>query len=145
MKNLSYQGTMSLMPSDCPNIVPTLAVIGAFVKGTFRVVGGSITRHHKSSRIKAIVSELLKIGVNIKILSKNGTDDGFEMKGQSHYPGNVILSSWGDHRIFMSLYVASLRCYRPNKIDGYQDVNCSFPHFFTEFDRLSHQHVSLTG
>ena len=132
--NSELSGEYKFDARDCPNIVPTLAAIGAFVKGTFKVVGGSITRHHKSSRIKAIVSELSKIGVDIKILSKNGTDDGFEIKGKSHYQGNAVLSSWGDHRIFMSLYVVSLRCHQPNNLEGHEDVNCSFPNFLSEFN-----------
>lgn len=122
--------------SDCPNIVPTLAAIGAFVRGTFRVVGGAITRLHKSPRIKAMVSELSKMGVDIVPLFKDGVYDGFEIHGQSHYKGNIELSSWGDHRIFMSLFVASLRCHEANRLDGYDDVHCSFPDFFDEFDRL---------
>ncbi|MCW7539598.1 3-phosphoshikimate 1-carboxyvinyltransferase [Aquabacterium sp. A7-Y] len=122
--------------SDFPNIVPTLAAIGAYVKGRFRVVGGSITRLHKSPRIKAMVSELGKMGVNIKPLFRDGVYDGFEIHGDGQFNGGVSLSSWGDHRIFMSLFVASLRCRTPNLLDGYQDVHCSFPDFFEQFKRL---------
>lgn len=123
--------------SDFPNIVPTLAAIGAYVKGTFRVVGGSITRLHKSPRIKAMVSELGKMGVDIKGLFKDGVYDGFEIRSTGEpYPGGVDLSSWGDHRIFMSLFIASLRARQPNRLEGYRDVNCSFPDFFTQFEHL---------
>ncbi|CAE6872058.1 3-phosphoshikimate 1-carboxyvinyltransferase [Paraburkholderia aspalathi] len=45
-------------------------------------------------------------------------------------------TSWGDHRIFMSLFIASLRSHRPNRLDGYRDVNCSFPDFFSQFEHL---------
>ncbi|WP_035059848.1 3-phosphoshikimate 1-carboxyvinyltransferase [Andreprevotia chitinilytica] len=130
-------GEFEFDASDFPNIVPTLAAIGAHVKGTFRVVGGSITRLHKSPRIKAMVSELAKLGVDIKALFKDGVYDGFEIHGKGEdYAGDVALSSWGDHRIFMSLFVASLRCRRPNLLDGYLDVNCSFPDFFEQFALL---------
>lgn len=122
--------------SDYPNIVPTLAAIGCYVRGKFRVVGGSITRLHKSPRIKAMVSELGKMGVDIQPLFKDGVYDGFEIHGKGSYKGGVTLSSWGDHRIFMSLFVASLRCHTPNQLDGYNDVHCSFPDFFGQFDRL---------
>jgi len=119
--------------TDCPNIVPTLAVLGAYVPGSFKVVGGAITRLHKSPRIKAIITELKKLGVDIKAIFKDGAYDGFEIKGKSIYDGDVKLSSWGDHRIFMSLFVASLRCKKPNNLEGYEDVHCSFPEFFDEF------------
>ena len=130
-------GDFEFDASDFPNIVPTLAAIGAFVKGRFRVVGGSITRLHKSPRIKAMVSELGRLGVDIKGLFKDGVYDGFEIHGDgADLPGGVELSSWGDHRIFMSLFVASLRCRHANLLDGYRDVNCSFPDFFALFEHL---------
>ncbi|SAK92220.1 3-phosphoshikimate 1-carboxyvinyltransferase [Caballeronia catudaia] len=130
-------GDFEFDASDYPNIVPTLAAIGAYVKGRFRVVGGSITRLHKSPRIKAMVSELGKLGVDIKGLFKDGVYDGFEINGHGADPaGGVELSSWGDHRIFMSLFVASLRCRHANLLDGYRDVTCSFPDFFTQFESL---------
>ncbi|MCT8344359.1 MULTISPECIES: hypothetical protein [Photorhabdus] len=97
---------------------------------------GYITRLHKSPRIKAMVQELQKLGVNIQPLIINGVYDGFEIHGAPSYSGNCRLSSWGDHRIFMSLFVASLRCQQANFIDGYEDVHCSFPSFFKEFEQL---------
>jgi 3-phosphoshikimate 1-carboxyvinyltransferase len=131
------EGDFEFDASDFPNIVPTLAAIGSFVKGSFRVVGGSITRLHKSPRIKAMVSELGKLGVDIKGLFKDGVYDGFEIRGNGeNLAGGVELSSWGDHRIFMSLFVASLRCRKANRLEGYRDVNCSFPDFFAQFEHL---------
>lgn len=136
-RHAQLAGEYEFDASDFPNIVPTLATIGAYVKGTFRVVGGSITRLHKSPRIKAMVSELGKMGVDIKGLFKDGVYDGFEIRGSGGpYHGGVDLSSWGDHRIFMSLFVASLRARHANRLDGYRDVNCSFPDFFSQFEHL---------
>ncbi|WP_125778583.1 3-phosphoshikimate 1-carboxyvinyltransferase [Pseudoalteromonas rubra] len=132
-------GDFEFDASDYPNIVPTLAAIGAFVEGTFRVVGGSITRLHKSPRIKAMVSELQKLGVDITPLFKDGVYDGFEIHGKASYQGGLELSSWGDHRIFMSLFIASLRCERACLLEGYADVICSFPDFFKEFSAMGVQ------
>lgn len=140
-------GDFEFDASDYPNIVPTLAAIGAYVKGRFRVVGGSITRLHKSPRIKAMVTELGKLGVDIKGLFKDGVYDGFEIRGNGGgYAGGVELSSWGDHRIFMSLFVASLRCQRANRLDGWRDVICSFPDFFEQFEGLGvHCHEAVAA
>lgn len=118
---------------DFPNIVPTLAAIGAFVKGRFRLVGGSITRLHKAPRVQAMVAELQKLGVDIQPIFDGEVYDGFEIHGADSYEGGVDLSSWGDHRIFMSLFVASLKCRQPNRLSGYADVDCSFPEFFEQF------------
>jgi 3-phosphoshikimate 1-carboxyvinyltransferase len=91
--------------SDCPNIIPTLAALGTFVTGKFQVSGGSITRLHKSNRIQAMYSELTKLGVDMGISYKEGIMDGFIIYGKSTYSGGQTLSSWGDHRIFMSLFI----------------------------------------
>jgi 3-phosphoshikimate 1-carboxyvinyltransferase len=131
------KGDFEFDASDYPNIVPTLAAIGAHVDGSFRVVGGSITRLHKSPRIKAMVNELGKLGVDIKGLFRDGVYDGFEIRGNGQPPaGGVDLSSWGDHRIFMSLFITSLRCRQPNRLEGWRDVVCSFPDFLAQFERL---------
>jgi 3-phosphoshikimate 1-carboxyvinyltransferase len=141
----TLSGDFEFDASDYPNIVPTLAAIGAYVNGKFRVVGGSITRLHKSPRIKAIVTELQKLGVDIKPLFKNEVYDGFEIHGKPHYEGGMNLSSWGDHRIFMSLFIASLRCKKPNLLNGYSDVICSFPDFFAEFESMGAQFFEVNS
>jgi len=130
-------GNFEFDASDYPNIVPTLAAIGMHVNGVFRVIGGAITRLHKSPRIQAMVTELGKFGVDIVPLMKDGVYDGFEIRGRGkRYRGGLVLSSWGDHRIFMSLFVASLKCDNSNLLDGHRDVICSFPDFFEQFGAL---------
>jgi 3-phosphoshikimate 1-carboxyvinyltransferase len=127
------RGDFEIDVTDCPNIVPTLAAIGCYVDGTFRVVGGRITRFHKASRIEAMVKELAAAGVDIEPLYDRDVCDGFEVRGAASYPGAQKFSSWGDHRIFMSLFVASLRMRAPCFFSGFDDVRLSFPEFFTEF------------
>lgn len=119
-----------------PNILPTLAVIGAFVEGRFRVTGGSVTHYHKSSRITAIATELRKLGVDISVIELDGIPDGFEIRGRTTYEGGVQFSSWKDHRIFLSLFIASLKTKKSNQLDGYQDIHCSFPDFFSQVEKL---------
>jgi EPSP synthase (3-phosphoshikimate 1-carboxyvinyltransferase) len=82
-----------------------------------------------------MATELQELGVNINLLFKDGLVDGFEVRDRSAYEGGQTLSSWRDHRIFMSLFVASLRHENSNLIDGYADVDCSFPGFFEQFER----------
>jgi len=127
------RGDFEIDVRDCPNIAPTLAALGAYVEGTLRVVGASLTRLHKASRVEAMVAELSSAGVDIKVLHHNGVSDGFEVRGAASYPGGCIFSSWGDHRIFMSLFVASLRMKRPCFCSGFEDARLSFPDFVHEF------------
>lgn len=126
-------GNFELHAIDYPNIIPTLAAIGSYVNGTFRVTGGSITQLHKAPRIKAMIKELSKLGVDIKALYNDEKYDGFEIKGKSQYKGGVEFSSWGDHRIFMSLFLTTLRAQQPCYLEGYADVVCSFPDFLEQF------------
>jgi len=119
---------------DGPNIVPTLAAIGAFVEGSLTVTGGALTRLHKSDRIDAMVTELRRLGVDIAPLERYGRVDGFTVRGRRDYEGGVELTDHGDHRNFMSLYVASLRCRRGNRIRGQLDVAQSYPDFLRAFE-----------
>lgn len=118
---------------DGPNILPTLGAIGAFVEGEFTVRGASVTSYHKSPRIRAMIEELRKLGVDVEpVLTDDALLDGFTIRGRASYEGGVVLSSWGDHRIFLSLFVASLRCRQANLLEGYEGVHNSFPDFFQQ-------------
>jgi 3-phosphoshikimate 1-carboxyvinyltransferase len=130
------EGDIEFDATNCPNIVPTLAAIGAFVRGRFRVTGGTVTNYHKCPRIDAMIAELRKLGVKIEPIFKDDICDGFEIQGKSEYRGGVTLSSWGDHRIFMSLFVASLKMMEPNFLEGFEAVDCSFPGFLAGFEGL---------
>jgi len=130
------QGDLEFDVSDCPNIIPTLAALGAFVEGRFRVTGGRLTNYHKSSRIQAMITELRKMGVDIEPVYRGELWDGFEVHGQPEYEGGVTLSSWGDHRIFMSLMFASMKVRQPNLLSGFESIDCSFPNFLTEFSKI---------
>ncbi|MFJ9566086.1 3-phosphoshikimate 1-carboxyvinyltransferase [Streptomyces fuscichromogenes] len=129
----SMRGNFEVDVRDCPNIVPTLAALGAYVQGSLRVTGGRLTRFHKASRIEAMAAELTRAGVDIDVLYDNGICDGFEVRGARTYPGGVTLSSWGDHRIFMSLFLAGLRMQSANRFSGFEDVRLSFPTFLEDF------------
>lgn len=132
---LPLTGQFHVDVTDCPNILPTLAVIGSYVQGSFTVTGGHITQLHKSPRIEAMMVELRKLGVNIQPIYKNTALDGFIIEGKSQYPGGVTLRSWNDHRIFMSLFIASLKTVATNTLE-LAEVSCSFPTFFTELNNL---------
>ena len=143
--NASLEGDFEFDVSSGPNIIPTLVALSLFVKGTLTVRGGSVTRFHKSSRIESMVGEVLKLGADIRIIRHaDGHADGFVTRGKSRYSGGVSLSSCGDHRNFMSLFVAALRLDKPCRLDGYDDVSCSFPDFLEQFRSLGAETVAAT-
>ncbi|MFF2331667.1 MULTISPECIES: 3-phosphoshikimate 1-carboxyvinyltransferase [unclassified Streptomyces] len=141
----SLRGTFDIDATDCPNIVPTLAAIGAYVDGTLRVTGARVTHFHKAARIEAMVTELSRAGVAIKSLYARGVCDGFEVRGAPAYPGGVTFSHWGDHRIFMSLFVAGLRMKSANLYSGSEEVRLSFPSFFGQFAKAGVTTSSVEG
>ncbi|GLU34974.1 3-phosphoshikimate 1-carboxyvinyltransferase [Trinickia caryophylli] len=137
---VNLRGHFEFDVSHGPNIIPTLVALSLFVEGKFTVRGGAVTRFHKSSRIESMVAEVLKLGADIEILyHRDGHVDGFVTRGRPRYAGGVSLSSQGDHRNFMSLFVAALRFDKACNLDGYSDVSCSFPDFLDQFEALGVQ------
>jgi 3-phosphoshikimate 1-carboxyvinyltransferase len=135
--NAPLEGKFDFDVSDGPNIIPTLVALSLFVKGTFRVRGGAVTRFHKSSRIESMVGEAYKLGADIEIVrDAQHHVDGFVTRGKERYEGGLTLSSCGDHRNFMALFVAALRFDKACSLDGYEDVVCSFPDFIEQFHAL---------
>lgn len=120
--------------SDMPDVVPTLAVVGAFSRGRTRLHGVPHLRYKESDRIASVASELRKLGVDVKEL-----DDGLEIIGPGG-PDDFSLQggridSWGDHRIAMALSLAGLLL--PGvEISDPQVVTKSYPGFFGELANL---------
>ena len=49
------------------------------------------------------------------------------------------MSAWNDHRIAMSLAVASIRCKNEIVIDEAESVKKSYPHFWDDFEKMGGQ------
>lgn len=116
--------------SQCPDIVPVLAVLAALSEGETKIINASRLRIKESDRLKAIATELSKLGADI-----TEADDGLIIQGKTSLKGGVV-DSWNDHRIAMSLAVASLRCEGEVIITNSSAIDKSYPHFFQEFKRV---------
>ncbi len=110
--------------------LPLLAVIGTQSEGETVVRGAVELRVKESDRIKAIVSQLRKMGGSIQEL-----EDGFIARGPVKLKGTKV-SSFGDHRIAMSLAVAALCAEGETVIEGWECVDISFPGFVDCLKRL---------
>ncbi len=117
--------------SQCPDLVPPLAVLGAMSRGTTRIINARRLKIKDSDRLNAMCTELGKLGAHIVKLS-----EGLEIKGHDMLDGGVDLNSWNDHRIAMALAVAALRCKKPVTIKNSDVVNKSYPAFWEDFKRL---------
>lgn len=107
--------------------LPVIAVLATQAEGTTIIKDAGDLRNKESDRIKAVVTELKKIGADIE-----ETPDGFIIQGKKTLFGNAQVETYHDHRLAMSLYVAGLICEKPITINGFEWVNISFP----EFDEL---------
>lgn len=104
--------------------LPVIAVLATQAEGTTIIKDAGDLRNKESDRIKAVVTELKKIGADIE-----ETEDGFVIQGKKSLKGGAEVETYHDHRLAMSLYVAGLICENPITINGFEWVNISFPEF----------------
>ena len=63
------------------------------------------------------------------------TEDGLIIKGKKELNGGSV-DSFGDHRIAMSVAVASTVCSSPVILDGAEASNKSYPDFWRDIETL---------
>jgi 3-phosphoshikimate 1-carboxyvinyltransferase len=108
--------------------IPILALIATQARGTTVIKGAGELRVKETDRIKAIVTELTKLGANIR-----ETPGGMIIKGPTKLYGTRCLSH-NDHRMAMMLYIAGLISDGRTKISGFEAVNKSFPSFLSAIE-----------
>ncbi|RMD87629.1 MAG: 3-phosphoshikimate 1-carboxyvinyltransferase [Candidatus Dadabacteria bacterium] len=109
--------------ADFPDLVPPLVALASSCKGESVLIGVSRLAYKESNRIKALIEEFLKLGIDI-----HERDGNLVIKGGIARGGEV--SSRGDHRIAMALAIAALRAKGSVKITGSECVSKSYPSFF---------------
>jgi 3-phosphoshikimate 1-carboxyvinyltransferase len=114
--------------ADMPDMVPTLAVVAAFGRGTTVIKNVAHLRAKESDRLNAVATELSKMGVGVDCRA-----DQLQVTGGK--PKGAIIDTYADHRIAMSFALAGLEV--PGiKIKDEKCVGKSFPNFWTVFNRL---------
>jgi len=114
--------------SRTPDLVPTIAVLGAVANGETTVVNAEHVRHKETDRLHAMAVELAKMGAKIK-----ERPDGLVIQGGKLHGASV--HGYHDHRIVMALTVAGFVAGE-TKIDTAEAVDVSYPGFFMEMERL---------
>ena len=114
--------------ADMPDMVPTLAVVAAFAKGTTRIENVAHLKDKESDRLGSVVNELVKMGIDACC-----TDSGMTIEGGS--PGGAEIETYNDHRIAMSFAMVGLKI--PGMIiNDEQCVEKSFPNYWEIFAEL---------
>ena len=120
---------------DIPRLIdelPVIAVLASQAEGQTIVKNAEDLRNKESDRIKCLVSELTKIGINI-----TETEDGFIIEGKKQIKGGAELESYHDHRLAMSFYIAGLIAEEEISINGFEWTKISFPEFENLISQLS--------
>ena len=117
--------------SQCPDIGPILTVLGALSEGETRIINGERLRIKESDRITSIKTELNKLGANV---AEEG--DSLIIQGVEGFTGGVTVNAWNDHRIAMSLAIASTRCEKEIILEEAESVRKSYPHFWDDFVKM---------
>lgn len=110
--------------------LPVLAVAATQAHGETTVRGAGELRKKESDRILSIVRDLAAMGADISEL-----DDGFVVHGPTRLKGAEV-SSYGDHRIAMSMTVAGLFADSDTTLDDDAVVEISYPEFFSAFQTI---------
>jgi 3-phosphoshikimate 1-carboxyvinyltransferase len=114
--------------ADIPDMVPTLAVVAAFAKGTTVIQNVAHLKKKESNRLAVVVQELNKIGI-----AASCTDDGMVITGGR--PHGAAIETYDDHRIAMSFAMVGL--VTPGiDIQNPACVEKSFPNFWKVFAAL---------
>lgn len=132
---------VSLDMSACPDLVPTVATLAAFAKGSTRIGNVAHLRLKESDRIEAPARELAKAGATVDALS-----DGLLINGIREKMGQTCLlapdtglCAHNDHRIAMSLALLEMRDPTldvKSRLDNHQVVRKSFPDFWDLWSSL---------
>ena len=117
--------------SQCPDIIPVVSLAAALCNGTTEVINAGRLRIKECDRLAAVTSELNKLGA--KITEK---EDGLIIEGVSKLKGGCTVWSHKDHRIAMTLAIASTVCEEPIIIKDYECVSKSYPEFWNDFKNV---------
>jgi len=103
--------------------LPILAVAAACAEGTTTIRDAHELRVKETDRIAAMCAELKKMGADIE-----PRDDGMIIRGREKLRG-ASCTSYGDHRVAMSLAVAGLVAQGETTVEDCACIRTSFPGF----------------
>lgn len=126
-------GEAVLDVSDCPDLVPPLAVQAA-LRGEgklTRIINAARLRIKESDRLTAVTTVLGALGAHIEELP-----DGLVIHGRDELEGGVVIDPFNDHRIAMMTAMAATRCRQPVTVLNAECVRKSYPNFWEDYEAL---------
>jgi len=129
-RRLAQAGEVKIKLSDCPDLLPPLAVMAAVRRGTTRFTHAARLRLKESDRLTTVARMLKALGGAV-----SEEEDGLTVYGVSTLPGGVVDGA-NDHRIVMAAAIAATRCQGPVVIRGAEAVKKSYPNFWRDYEAL---------
>lgn len=111
--------------------LPVLALVATQAEGETVIADAHELRVKESDRIAIISAELRKLGAQIE-----EKDDGMIVAGNTDLKGAKVISPRGDHRIAMTLMIASLIAQGETTLENADAVSASFPNFLDLLEQL---------
>jgi len=128
---LARPGDVELDVSQCPDLLPPLALMAALRVGTCRLVNAARLRLKESDRLAAVTATLNVLGARVE----EGADS-LTVRGVDGLRGKVTLDCRNDHRIAMMAAIAATKCAEPVTLTGAECVNKSYPDFWDHYRML---------
>ena len=127
-------GPVVLDVSQCPDLVPALALQAALREGQeTSIVNAARLRIKESDRLATVTLELNRLGANIQEFEDHLVIHGVP----TLHAGRV--QAHNDHRIAMMLAIAATRATGPVLLSGAESVNKSYPGFWEDYKALGGQ------
>ena len=128
---------ISIDAGQIPDLVPILAVAGAYTSGKTKIYNASRLKIKESDRLTATADGLRRLGVDI-----TANNDGLEIYGGTPLNGGEV-DSYNDHRIAMAMTIAAIGAKDSVKIKGSECVNKSYPNFYKDFKELGGEYIVI--
>ncbi len=108
--------------------LPALSIAMAFAEGTSVIKNAEELRVKESDRIKSVVTNLARCGIDCEEFP-----DGYRVTGGRMH--EAVIDSHGDHRIAMSFAIAGLVCGM--RVEDVACIQTSFPNFIELLSQIS--------
>lgn len=128
LKGITIEG--DLIPKLIDEI-PAIALLASQANGETIIRDAAELKVKETNRIDAVATQLGNLGVVIE-----PTEDGLIIKGNSTVEGGIA-DSLGDHRIGMTIAIASLLSQKPVYLKNHEAIAVSYPTFFEDLQQIS--------